>query len=95
MILGFSGDKDVKEMMKELLPRAGAVVFTRASSPRAEDPAVLAKIARELSGVESETFEDPHEALAHARARANIEDLICIAGSFFLAGDLRISLSIP
>jgi len=89
MILGFSRDKDVGGMLKEILPRAAAVVFTRSDSPRAEDPGVLAEMACELHAVEVETFDSPHDALTRARELARPEDLICIAGSFFLAGNLR------
>jgi len=96
LLLGFSRDKDIGEMLKLILPRADQVIFTRSRSPRAEDPALLAQMARELSNVAVETLDDPHQALSRARdlarlpaGKAGTDALICISGSFYLAGELR------
>ena len=91
-VLGFSRDKDIRAMLDLLLPRARAVVFTRSDSPRAAKPEHLADLAREVSGTEAEVFDDPNHALARARDLAAPDDLICISGSFFLAGNLRPAL---
>jgi len=89
MALGFSRDKDAPAMLRDLLPRARRVIFTRSDSPRAEAPDALAEIAREICGKESEVVENPREALARARDMARPDGLVVITGSFFLAGNLR------
>jgi len=91
LLMGVSRDKNVEEIFKLILPRASAVIFTRSDSPRAMAPLALADLARGL-GVRAEICEDPHQALAQARALARPEDLLCITGSFFLAGMLRPAL---
>ena len=88
LLMGVSKDKDVPEMLRAILPRAARVIFTRSDSPRAEEPALLAEHARELCGIEAEVFDDAHLALARARELAGTEDLICVTGSFYLAGKL-------
>jgi dihydrofolate synthase/folylpolyglutamate synthase len=92
LLMGVSRDKNVPEMFKLILPRAAAVVFTRSDSPRAADPGALADLACDLCGVTAEVCEDAHEALARVRDLARPEDVLCITGSFFLAGMLRPSL---
>ena len=54
MVLGFSNDKDVAAMLRDLLPRAGHVIFTRSSSERASEPEELFAMGKSLSGTESE-----------------------------------------
>jgi dihydrofolate synthase/folylpolyglutamate synthase len=92
LLMGVSRDKNVEEILKLILPRAAAAVFTRSDSPRAMAPLALAERARDI-GVRAEICEDPHQALARARELARPEDLLCITGSFFLAGMLRPSLA--
>jgi dihydrofolate synthase/folylpolyglutamate synthase len=92
LLMGVSRDKNVPEMFKLILPRAAAVVFTRSDSPRAADPGALADLACDLCGVTAEVCEDAHEALARVRDLARPDDVLCITGSFFLAGMLRPTL---
>lgn len=92
MILGFSRDKDTQRMLRQLLPRAAHVLFTQSDSPRAELPEILRETACDLCDVPVETCKSPTVALARARKIARPEDVICIAGSFYLAGNLRPAL---
>jgi dihydrofolate synthase/folylpolyglutamate synthase len=92
LLMGVSRDKNVEEIFKLILPRAAAVIFTRSDSPRAAAPLALAELARDLCGVRAEICDDPHQALARARALARPDGLLCITGSFFLAGMLRPAL---
>jgi dihydrofolate synthase/folylpolyglutamate synthase len=78
-------DKDAASMLRALAPRASRVIVTRASNPRAADPADLAALARQLSShVPVETAESPAEALAIAWQYA--PDIV-VAGSIFLLAD--------
>ena len=76
-------------MLKVLLPMASAVVLTRSDSPRAAEPEEVAALARELGAAQVETVMPAAAALERARNLAGPGDLLCIAGSFFLAGNLR------
>jgi dihydrofolate synthase/folylpolyglutamate synthase len=76
-------------MVALLQPDADMVVVTRSRHPRAMAPAVLGSLAR-LAGcskvVETTTVS---EALDVAMAGAAPEDVVCGAGSLFVAAEMR------
>jgi dihydrofolate synthase / folylpolyglutamate synthase len=79
-------DKDIDGMLRALLPAVGLLVATRASNPRAADPAWIAEAARRVSTDTPVIVEPvPRDALATAwRASPRI----VIAGSIFLLADV-------
>jgi dihydrofolate synthase/folylpolyglutamate synthase len=91
LIFATSRDKDARGMLALLLPVFDRVLLTRyCNNPRWADPEDLAQIARELQAECSvEVLPDSAAALAVAQAASDPYDLICIAGSFFLAAELR------
>jgi dihydrofolate synthase/folylpolyglutamate synthase len=79
-----------------LLPRFDRVLLTRfLNNPRAVAPSALEETVRRVvqeSGgrpCEISVHPEPAAAWAAAWAAASPDDLICVAGSFFLAGELR------
>lgn len=88
-------------MLSILAPFFDDFVLTRfIENPRAYSPETISET---LASVSRETYElahdrrifladDPMEAMAQARSLATPEDLICVAGSFFLAAELRANL---
>ncbi len=89
LLMGVSRDKNAEEMFRRLLPRADAVLFTRSDSRRAADPEELSALAREICGMDAECVGEANRALDRALELAGPDDLVCITGSFFLAGLLR------
>jgi folylpolyglutamate synthase/dihydropteroate synthase len=87
LIFGASADKDIEGMLTELLPRVSTLIVTRAEHPRAEEPERLAAIGHS-HGVAVEQFEDTETALAFALQNAGEEDVILVAGSIFVAGQV-------
>jgi dihydrofolate synthase/folylpolyglutamate synthase len=90
LIFAASGDKDLAGMFRVLAPHFQHMfltVFT--TSTRAVAPKRLAGILRGVSDVRYSLFPTAAEALRAARALACPDDLICITGSVFLAGELR------
>ncbi len=87
LIFGASADKDIEGMLTELLPRVSTLIVTRAEHPRAEEPERLAAIGHS-HGVAVEQFEDIETALAFALQNAGEEDVILVAGSIFVAGQV-------
>ena len=65
------------------------LIFTRATHPRAIDPAELAALNERLGGPPGRIVERPHNALAQARAAAGPEGLAFAAGSLYLIADLK------
>lgn len=92
LIMGISSDKDVDGIMGEVLPHADTVFFCKSDSPRAVEPEELAQRAIERCGKAAKVEPVPKEALRAARAVASARDLICVTGSFYVAGKVREAL---
>ncbi|EAQ79015.1 bifunctional folylpolyglutamate synthase/dihydrofolate synthase [Blastopirellula marina] len=94
LVLALSSDKEHREILKLLLPHFDEIWFTRyATNPRAVEPAELEALAVKLPTgrrtVIRHIVEDPQQAFAAAIAASDENDLLCVAGSFFIAGEFR------
>jgi len=89
LIVGFSRDKQISEMVKLLAQQGNPVYATRSRHPRSVPPDELGEMFRDrgvASVAETETVDD---ALSLARRAAGPEDLILGIGSLFVAAELR------
>lgn len=76
-------------MLARLMPRFDEAVFTRyTNNPRSVPPEELARLAQELAGREFIATPDTTQAWNLVQSLAGAEDLVCITGSFFLAGEM-------
>jgi len=93
-IVGMAGDKDVAGVLREVLPWASRVLFTKVlDSARASEPDdLVAMSARIAPDVPAEAVPIA-EALARAREAATREDVICVTGSMYLAGEMTKALA--
>ena len=82
-------DKDAEAMLSTLGPCSDQLFFTRATHPRALDPAELAATNERLGGPPSLVVDSPHDALRDARAAAGAGGLVYAAGSLYLIADLK------
>jgi dihydrofolate synthase/folylpolyglutamate synthase len=90
LIFAGSSDKDLAGILQVLTPPFAHAYLTRYShSPRAVPIESLADILRQQSPAPFTLCETPVEAWQAARQAAGPDDLICITGSVFLAGELR------
>ncbi len=90
-VVGAMGDKHVAEMLTALAPVASSFVCTAANSRRAATPAEVAAAARRVApAIAAETASSPMEAVALAAGRGNP---VVVAGSLYLAGEIRAKLS--
>jgi dihydrofolate synthase/folylpolyglutamate synthase len=90
LIFAGSSDKDLAGILQVLTPPFTHVYLTRYShSPRAVPVERLAEILRQQSQTPFTLCATPAEAWRTAREAAGPDDLICITGSVFLAGELR------
>src|SRR4051794_16613849 len=87
-VLSILDDKDAAAMLRALLPRLSAAVFTRAPNPRALPPATLADLASKVGGVPSEIEVNPRKAVSRARALAGEHGTVLATGSIYLVADL-------
>ncbi len=90
VIFGCAEDKDVKAMLARLARGADKIIFTRAAgNPRAMDPRELARRFAEVSSKMTQVARTLPDALAIARKAVGREDLVCVTGSFYLAGEAK------
>jgi dihydrofolate synthase/folylpolyglutamate synthase len=92
LIVGMMRDKDARAVARALAPIASAVYVTRPHSPRAADPAVIARFFRRLP---VRAFDDLTSALGAARADALPGETLCVTGSLALVGEARDLLGLP
>lgn len=91
VILGMGSDKDPRPFLEALRPLVNQLIATRADSPRAADPSLLAATARGL-GIEASTAStvaDAMQSVIDSRASP-----ILVTGSLFVAGEAREALGL-
>jgi dihydrofolate synthase/folylpolyglutamate synthase len=90
LIFAGSGDKDLAGMFRVLSPHFAHVFLTRyTNNPRSVPPERLAELLRANGDLPHTICDTPADAYRAARAATREDDLICITGSVFLAGELR------
>ena len=90
VIFGCNEDKDANGMLHELQFGADKVIFTRSNSAKAMSPEELAEKYIAISGKMCQTAPALGEALRLAKSAVGKEDLVCIAGSFYLIGQAKV-----
>jgi dihydrofolate synthase/folylpolyglutamate synthase len=98
LIFAASRDKDIPGMLRQLLPHFQDIVLTQfLHNPRAVQAEDLRRIALDLTAAGGGELpraslavaRTPREAWEICRGRLGLNDLACIAGSFFLAAEMR------
>ena len=90
LIFSTSVDKDICGMLRLLLPSFDTVVLTQyQNNPRAVPINDLHQMARKICHHSVHLAEDPTTAWHIATRLSSNEDLICVTGSFFIAGEMR------
>ena len=89
LLFAASSDKRVEDMLAAVRGRFDRVILTRAArSLRATPTERLAEIAASLGLPVAGEIPDARAAFDRARALAGPGGMVCVAGSFFLAGDV-------
>jgi len=90
LVFASSNDKDVAGIFRTLAPHFAHAFLTRyGTNPRSVPPDQLAELLRRNGGLPCTMSANAAQAWQAARAMASPEDLICVTGSVFLAGELR------
>ena len=90
LVLAIFADKDYKKMIQILAPNADLIITTKAKSPRATPPQIIAKEAAQY--IEKNKIivtEDISQAINSALSNSKEEDLICITGSLYTVGEAK------
>ncbi len=88
LVFGVMEDKDISSILKEILPLANRVIYTRPSYYRAADPQYLMDMAKGFGRAGEAHFSIP-EAVDRAKNLAEKRDLILITGSLFTVGEVK------
>ncbi len=90
VIFGCASDKNIAGMLARIGAGADKVIFTKASGTRRGiEPRELLRKFSEVCGKMAQAAPNLREALAIAKTAVAREDVICITGSFYLAGEAR------
>jgi dihydrofolate synthase/folylpolyglutamate synthase len=96
LVLSISSGKDSDAILEALVPRACDVTLTRAEPTRSLEPTEIAALVRAQSpGLALHVVPNPHRALRAAREGLAAGDVLCVAGSVYLAGIARSVLREP
>ena len=87
LIFGAPSDKNIQEMLAQLVPLADLTITAAAAHPRASHPEDLAQIVHDLGGAVT-AAPSTAAALLTAWENAQPDDLICATGSIIFVGDL-------
>jgi len=90
LIFGTSQDKDVAGLCRRLFPQFDVVILTRYSTNQRGIPAdALTALAMRVSTRRVHVAKDPADAWQAALKICPKDGLVCVAGSFFLAAEIR------
>ncbi|WP_347273411.1 folylpolyglutamate synthase/dihydrofolate synthase family protein [Candidatus Kuenenia sp.] len=93
VILGFSQDKDIDNILREIVPCANDIFVTKSTNSRAAPPEELAKKIKAVYGKRAEICNSARDAVIAAQHAASTDDLLCITGSAYIAGEVRQELA--
>jgi dihydrofolate synthase/folylpolyglutamate synthase len=88
LVVGFSLDKDITGMMRELTSQAQEVIVAQSKHPRAAEPESIVK-ELEPSETSVSIVSDAASALWRALELADEGDLVCVTGSLFVVAEAR------
>lgn len=89
LLMGISRDKDVEGNLRAILPIASHAIFTGIGHPRGVEPEELKKMAQAIAPkLLCEAEDDIASAFERALELTGPEDVLCITGSFYLAGEV-------
>ncbi len=89
LVLSLMEDKALRLLVSKFSAAAEAVFFTSASSYRAADPVKLKSLLPASFTGRAEVIPAPGKALAAALRLAPADALVLVAGSLYLAGDIK------
>ncbi|MEI8171985.1 MAG: folylpolyglutamate synthase/dihydrofolate synthase family protein [Deltaproteobacteria bacterium] len=88
-IFGVLNDKDYGSMLKRIAPLTDRLIITRPQTERATPPGEIVSVALRYNHRNVEVIENSRDALNRALSLADLNDLICVAGSLYLVGEVK------
>ena len=94
LVLAVRGERSIRELLRPMKGRVDQVFATTVADPLAWEPSVVAEAASEALGVPAEAFEDPTTAVEAATIAAGRDGGVAVAGSLYLAGEVRATFDV-
>ncbi|MGD9506137.1 MAG: folylpolyglutamate synthase/dihydrofolate synthase family protein [Syntrophobacteraceae bacterium] len=88
LVIGIMHDKDIRGIFRRLLPIAETVIFTQPRYARAADVETLRRLARPYI-TKQYVIPDPASAIEQAKLLCGPDDVVCITGSLYFAGEVK------
>jgi dihydrofolate synthase/folylpolyglutamate synthase len=89
VIFAVMGDKNWREMLRDLSEIAAEFVLTRVAMQRSADPIEMAAALQSSATVPASVADDARTAVVEAIAAAAPDDVILITGSLYFLGEVR------
>jgi len=89
LVIAVRGERSIPELLRPMKGRVDHVFATTVADPAAQEPEAVAEAASAALGVPAEAFDDPSRALEAAREAAGKDGGVAVAGSLYLAGEVR------
>jgi len=90
LILGILSDKNIIEMLPDILGLADIVITTKSNNERACDPFELEKIIHKIDNKKEIIVKEKIKtAINYAKLISSKNDFICVTGSLFTVGEAR------
>jgi dihydrofolate synthase/folylpolyglutamate synthase len=86
LVIGVMADKEIRDILREVVPVSDHVIYTRPAYYRAAEPEVLEALGSDL-GAPGEIVHLLPQAIERAKALARPRDLVLISGSLFTVGE--------
>ncbi len=86
LVLGIMKDKNIKAMLRAIVPKSDYVIYTRPVYSRAAEPQLLESIGVQFNK-KGEVIPKLTDAIERAKDIASSDDLILITGSLFTVGE--------
>jgi len=88
-VVGIQNDKEIATMLKVISPLISTIIFTKSRHEKATKPENLLKIFNKINKkIKTKIINNPKKALVYARKIANKNDLIVVAGSIYMVGEV-------
>ena len=90
-VTGIQSDKDHRSMLQIINPIISGIIFTKSGNEKASEPKELMDDLNKISKnkkMDKRIINNPKKALAYAKKIAGKNDLIVVAGSIYMVGEI-------
>ena len=90
-VVGIQNDKNIPMMLKTINHLISTIIFTKSKNEKASKPQYLLEIFNKINTnkeIKTKIIQNSKKALSYAEKIAKKNDLIVVAGSIYLAGDI-------